>query len=199
METKTPAKGFVRALQLMDDQLSVRWGPKIHQWVIERKAYIPTAEIEYLRRRKARAKQFFNHPPEGSSSAQRTKHGEQWEQVSEELASARTNKRIIMFTKYLSPQVYNQIAAADIRRYGGYARFADALENKETSAEVEAERILQNKRHAYNQEVASMMHHVWNKQEDGLMNREGKTDLRWLLHGKKTQPGDEPLIKLTDF
>jgi len=197
MSDRTPPAGFVRSLQLMDSLLSVRWGPKVGKWVIERKAFVPVSEIEFLRKRKARAKAFFNHPPANATSAQKQQQGALWEELSEELASARMGKRPIMFTKVLSPEIYNALAAADIRRYGGYARYADALEAGEERAEAEAERILSNKRNAYNKEVYDMLNFIWKKREDSLIN--GERDMRKLLHDKKTQPDDEPLLSLTDM
>lgn len=197
METKTPPQGFKRSLQLLDDQLGVRWGEILNQWVIDRKAYLPDSEIQFLRRRKARTKTFFTNPPAGATAAQKKKQFEVWQQVSEELASARKGRRIIIFTKTLSPEIYNALCAADIKRYGGFARFADDWDKKEENAEAEAERVLGNKRHAMNQEIADQLHFVWRKRDTDLLH--GNRDLRQMLHGKKTTPDSQPLIQLTDF
>jgi len=194
---KTPPQGFVRSLQLMDSLLDVRWGEAIGQWVIDRKAFIPDSEIQFLRRRKARIKALVQKSPKEMSAAQKQKVLDLWKQISEELASARKGRRVIVFTKFLSPEIYNELCRRDISRYGGYARFADELERKEENAEAEAERILGNKRHAMNQEIADQVHFLWRRRETDLLH--GNRDLRQMLHGKKTTPDSEPLIKLTDF
>lgn len=197
MTEKTPPQGFRRALQILDSLLDVHWGAVIGQWVIDRKAVIPDSEIEFLRRRKARTKNFVNNPPENATPSQRQKHLDTWKQVSEELASARKGRRVIIFAKELSPQIYNDLCAADIKRYGGYARFADELERKEERAEQEAERVLANKRHAMNQEIADQVHFLWRRRETDLLH--GNRDMRQMLHGRKTTPDSTPLIQLTDF
>lgn len=190
-------QGFVRSLQLVDSMLDVHWGEVLHQWVIDRKAFIPDSEIQFLRRRKARTKKYWTNPPAEATAAQKKQNYLVWQQVSEELASARKGRRVILFSKELSPKLYNELCAADIARYGGYARFADELERKEERAAEEAERVLGNQRHAMNQEIADQVHFLWRKRETDLLH--GNQDMRQMLHGKKTKPGDEPLIKLTDF
>lgn len=197
METKTPPQGFRRSLQLLDDQLDMHWGEAIHQWVIDRKAYIPQTEIEFLRRRKARAKAYFTNPPAGATPSNIEKHRKVWEGVSEELASARKGRRVIVFAKDLTVDIFNSLCAADIKRYGGYARFADELERKEERADIEAERVLGNKRHAMNLEIADQVHFLWRKRETDLLH--GNRDMRQMLHGQKSTPDSGPLIQLTDF
>lgn len=197
MTEKTPPAGFRRALQILDGLLDIHWGAVLGQWVIDRKAVIPVSEIEFLRRRKARTKKFVNNPPSDATPSQRQKHLDTYKGVSEELACARKGRRVILYTKELSPEIYNALCAADIKRFGGYARFADELERKEERAEEEAERVLGNKRHAMNQEIADQVHFLWRKRETDLLH--GNQDMRQMLHGRKTTPDSEPLIKLTDF
>jgi hypothetical protein len=188
----SPPEWFERALTIYDSALHVRWGEKLNQWCIERDAVITPTEIEYMRKRKSRAKSFFNSPPENATRAQIEQQGQLWSQLSEELAAARLNRRIIIFVKQLASPVFDLLAAADIKRYGGYARFADELEHAEAKKEAEADRQLANKRHAYNQEVWGMMDYIWRKREDALLN--GERDFAKLVDSKEPSQ-----ITLTDI
>jgi hypothetical protein len=185
---------FANSLRNYDSKLHLRWGEKLGQWCIERDAVITQEEIGYMRKRKNRTKTYANSPPPNATPRSIEQNLRLWLQLSEELAAARLNRRIILFVRELAPAVFDLLAAADISRYGGYARFADELERAEERSEAEAERILANKRNAYNKEVWSMLDHVWRKKEDKLLN--GERDLGVLLHGKHSE---EPLITLTDI
>ena len=188
----TAPEWFERSLKLYDAELAVRWGEKIGQWCIERTAVITPDEIGYMRKRKLRTKAFVNSPPRTASPASIAQHLRLWLQLSEELAAARLNRRIIVFVRELAPPVFDLLAAADIKRYGGYARFADELEKAEARKESDAERILANKRNAYNKEIWGMLDHIWRKKEDKLLN--GERSMPKLLGLRE----DEPIIQLTD-
>ena len=187
---------FVNMLNAFDSDLSVRWGNVVGQWVIERKGVIGQSEIAFLRRRMERAGRYASSPPPKAKPADVQKHYKTWQGTSEELDAALRGKRIILFTHTLSPQLLDALGMADIKRYGGYARFADELEAAEDRKEADAERQLANKRNAYNKEVWGMLDHIWRKHEDSLLN--GERDMGKLLHGRRTEPGSAPLIQLSD-
>lgn len=193
---KTPPAWFVSALHILDPLLSVRWGDVIGQWVIERKAVIPQSEIDFLKKRLERTRRMVTHPGEMNEqslmSARRTYVG-----VSEEYTSARNGKRVILYTPDLNQSVYDQLVASDMQRYGGYARYLDAVEVAEERREREQQRVTDNKVHAANLETYDMLNFMWRKKENMLLN--GERDMRYILHGKRTTRESEPLIKLTDF
>ena len=184
---------FVSALQTMDPLLSVRWGDTIGQWVIERKAVIPPSELNFLIRREKRTRNFVDHPPADARPSTIATNRNTWVGVSEELVSARRGQRVILFTTRLDQQIYEMLCASDIQRYGGYARFADELERKESRQATDRARMEENSWHAFNAEVADMMHFIWHKRENALLA--GKRSMRELLQQPES---DEPVIKLTD-
>lgn len=188
----TPPEGFERSLKAYDSELHLRWGEKIGQWCIERTSVITPEEIEYMRKRKARTKAYVTAPPPRATQFSVAQNMRLWLQLSEELAAARLNRRIIIFVRTLAPAVFDLLAAADVRRYGGYARFADELEKRESAKEADVDRQLANKRNAYNKEVWGMLDHVWRKKESALLNGERS------LHRLLGQPSDRPIIQLTD-
>lgn len=190
---KHPPEWFVRAINILDPLLSVRWGDVIGQWIIERKGVIPQSEIDFLTKREARTRNWVTNPPADASATSIKTNQNTWYGVSEELISAKQHRRIILFTQRLDNQIYEMLVAADMQRYGGYARFADEIEAKEDRERADAERVAENKRHAFNLEVADMMHFVWRKKETELLS--GHRNMNYLLHGKES---NRPLIQLTD-
>ena len=181
----SPNPGFVQSLHNLDSLLSCRWGDLVCAFVIERVASIPDIEMKYLLRREAR----LNRIVHDESHPQHKKQLETWKSTAEEVKSARAGKRIVMIATVLSDQIYNELCRMDSHRYGGYSRFADELEAAEAKMYAEQERIEANSRHAYNLEVADMIHFVWRKKEDMLLN--GERNLSKLLHGKRS---NKPLI-----
>lgn len=194
---KTAPIGFTTSLTNLDPLLSVRWGETIGQWVIERKAVIPDSELQFLVRREARLRRNIATPLASTKPSTLANMKKTWVGVSEELVAARTGKRVILFSHHLTAALYDALVAGDITRYGGYARFADAMDRADERKEADVDRQLENQRHAYNQEVWGMLDHIWRKKESGLL--QGERDMRYLLHGKHTREDSEPLIKITDF
>lgn len=190
-----PSKGFVNSLNGLDPLLKVEWGNEINQWVITRKAQIPLEERAYLKKRRVRLegliREYEGHV-NGMLKLQKT-----YKSVGEELRAASNGRRVILFTPELNQHIYDALVLGDMSRYGGYARFADKLEEKERAEELELERKQREQRMAMNKEAFDMLHHVWAKKEEKLLA--GERDLKYLLHGKRTEPGEGPLIRLTDF
>lgn len=190
---KTPPRWFVRALEVLDPLLDVRWGSFVGSWVIERKAFVSPEEMHWLRRRVSRTKRLVDFPPADASPQVKVKNTQTYIGLAEELVSAEVGKRVIVIVQELNQAAYDLLVMSDIKRYGGYARFADAIEEKESRKQTDGERVLENKRHAMNLEIADMMHFVWRKKEDALLN--GHRNMNYLLHGKES---NKPVIQLTD-
>lgn len=194
-----PAAWFVRALNLLDPLLRVRWGSAPAMWVIDRKAVIPDHELHYLRRKDDQA--WKNCQPENipvdSKQDEIHKRRMRWQSVHEELVSAEDGRRVLFTTKVLNQTTYDWICQSDIKRYGGYARFADAVEAEEDRLQADHERVMENKRLAMNAEVYDIINFLRRKRAVAMDNNE--QDLKYLLHGTRTKEGDKPLVQLTDL
>lgn len=166
--------GFVKSLELLDPLLSVRWGNIIQQWVIERKSFIGNSEIEFLRRRSERTSKLINSKQNPSKVEISTYRG-----VSEEFISAKDGKRVILFANVLSDEIYNTLCAGDLRRYGGYSRYADELEAKEAREAKDKQRQLDNFNEALHKSVYDELNFVLRKRETELLS--GKRNWKELL------------------
>jgi hypothetical protein len=192
---RTPPQGFVNSLHGLDSLLSVYWGEIVQSWVIARKSAVPETELMLLRKRQARLERLldtYDGHPNGLRKLKDT-----WVGVKEDLRAGYEGKRIILFAAELTPKIYDALVLADMTRYGGYARWADNLEAKEAAMEAKLERDMQEKRLALNKEAYDMLHHVWDKKSDKLAA--GERDMKYLLHGKRSEVGEGPLISLSDF
>jgi hypothetical protein len=182
----TPNAGFVQSLKSMDGLLDVRWGPCIGQFVIERKAVIPQTELGYLIKREKRLDAIVHD----ESHPQAKKKYTDWCSCVEELRSAKTGKRVICITSVLSDGIFNMLCQSDIKRYGGYSRYADELEAAELKMHEDQERIAKNTREAIHKETYDMLRFIWSKKETELLS--GERNMNRLLHGKKS---NKPLIE----
>lgn len=187
-----PPVWFTKALAVLDSNLRVRRSISSERWVIERKGFVPPTEIEILRRRSAR---LYSWLADQSKAKDLDKNKKLWKSVKDELDSAEAGYRVICTPNDLTPQVYNDLCQSDMQRYGGFARFCDEIEAAEAKAEIEADRVMTNRHIAFNNEVFDILSFMERKR---AVSHQGK-DLNYWLHGKKTQPGDGPLITLTDF
>lgn len=187
-----PPVWFTKALSILDSQLRVRRSQAAERWVIERKGFVPLTEIEILRRRTARLYTWLSDPNKANDLVKNTAT---WKSVKDELDSADAGYRVICTPNDLNTDVYNDLCRSDMQRYGGFARFCDEVEAKEAKDDLEAERVMTNKHLAFGNEVFDILRFMENKR---AVAHQGK-DLNWWLHGKTTQPGDAPLIQLTDF
>jgi hypothetical protein len=193
----TPNRGFVNSIKGLDAQLDVRYGDFVRQWVIERRASVPDTEIGYLKRREARVRRILDSRIENMHPNAIAKLEDTWTGLWEQIVSAERGYRVILFAQALTQQIYDALVLADMTRYGGYAAWADRAEADEARREADIDRQLANKRNALNKEAYDMLHHIWAKKSAKLA--QGERDMRYLLHGKRTQAGDAPLIQLTDF
>lgn len=189
-----PPAWFSKSLTVLDSQLRVRRSHATDRWVIDRKGFVPGTELEILRRRCDRLYSWLSDP---NKVADRGTNLKTWKSVKDEMDSAETGYRVICTPTDLNPGVFNDLCQADMQRYGGYARFCDAIEADEAKAELEQERTTSNKRVAMNAEVFDVLNFLGRKR--AVAEDSHETDLRYMLHGKRTQPGDAPLITLTDF
>ncbi len=194
-----PPKWFVDAVALLDPLISIRHSITTSHWVIERKAVIPGSEIETLRRREARVRRWITFPNEDQKKNIH-KNRIEWQNLADEVDSAQRGKRVICRPRVLNAQVYNDLCASDIQRYGGFARFCTEIEQAEEKREADLERMTSNKRVAMNAEVYDILNFLERKKSDAMANRpESELDLSYLLHGRHAQPGDAPLMQLADF
>lgn len=195
----SPAEWFVNALGILDPLLRVRWSNDSSQYVVDRKALIPPDEIGFLRKREAGLwwqSQGHNLPVNIPMKVLHQKRLA-WISCREELTSAEAGRRVIFSTKEITPQTYEWLCASDIKRYGGYVRFADELEAEESRAEADRQRVNDNKANAMHGEVFDMMQFLHRKK--GVLLDSNCMDMQYMLHGKKTTPETEPLIKFTDL
>lgn len=191
-----PPKWFIDAIGILDPMLSVRRSSVSAHWVLERKAVVPISELDTLRRRAARVWRWITFPNE-EQKKQLHANRIAWQALQDEVTSAEGGKRVICRPRVLNQQVFNDLCQSDIRRYGGFARYCTDMERDEERREADLERITSNKRQAFNAEVYDMLNFMERKRSAELGH--GHQDLGYLLHGRHAQPGDAPVIQLTDF
>lgn len=147
MQALSPA-GFRACVSRFDTQLDVRWGEALHQWVVDRTSVIPQNEMEYLQKRKERLERRLRTNPK---TRIQLPNGEEdtvsldteglkkleylYRQVYEEWISAKRGRRVILFASHLTTEIVDALMLSDIKRYGGYSRFADELEYQEDKLE----------------------------------------------------------------
>jgi len=192
-----PPAWFVKAIGIMDPLLSVRRSIITEHWVIERRAVILGSEIETLRRRRDRIRRWITSP-NATQQKNLEKNRKEWESLVDETASAEQQKRIICRPVVINQQVYNDLCNSDFQRYGGFARYCTDVEQDEERREAEMERIMSNKRQAFNAEVYDILNFL-SRRRSSELHHGHDDDLRFLLHGKHSKPGDKPLVQLSDF
>jgi hypothetical protein len=169
----TPER-FRRCLAALDTLLSLRWGPSLGQWVIERTGVVPETELWFLKRRLERgyARYLASSPPtvEGRERVQ---------QLWEELQSGVQGKRVILFTPELTDRIYTAICASDMKRYGGYARIADEIEAREEQAARLADRAMAGERDDLHREAFDVINFLERKRSTQLAH--GIRDFETLL------------------
>ncbi len=175
----TPA-AFESAARSFDRYLRVRWGDRIQQWVIERRAYIPDEEKWFLARREARTLRFSKETKR--SDKERASLKITWQELYEENVSAKNDRRIILFARWLTDEIFDNLAASDIKRYGGYSRFADELERREAVEEKEDSRITLNENESAHKEAFDNMSFLLRRRSADMY--QGERSLTKLLQGR---------------
>ena len=170
--------GFERMLGLMDSKLRVRWGAATGSWVIDRTAWIPLTERQWLERRLEHARRLCTGTPNPDET-----YITAYKNLVEEVASMRDGRRVVFFATKLNNDTFNAICASDIQAYGGYSRFADELEKEEDAATERINRDLANKRENLHRETFDALNFMLTKRETQLLH--GEKDLNTLLHGRK--------------
>lgn len=156
---------FQASLQSFDSLLSLRWGPFVNQWVIQRNSVVGSKEIQFLRNERRRLEKKLN----GSSASEAEKS--RYAGVAEELECALQQKRVILFVSDFSPKVFDTLALGDMQRYGGYSRYTDAQDEKLRKEEEKKEREKQSKLNDLNMEIwgrNGVYDFVRNKRQDAL-------------------------------
>lgn len=170
---------FMRSIASLDPLLSVRWGAYANQWVVERKAVISQEEIGYLARRYRRLGEWVGDDTRSDIERVRATYIG----VAEELVSANQQRRVVFFTPHLDNRTYEQLCLSDIRRYGGYSRLADQMDEFEAGEMARLERALTEERLDINRETYDMLNFLWRKRAAALDH--GQRDMNVLLHGKR--------------
>jgi hypothetical protein len=170
---RTPPKGFVTMLSIMDDKLRVRWGPVIGAWVIDRMAHIPVSEKMLLEKRYNRLRRWAN------KVSPIAKEVETYMNIAEEWLSMKDGRRVIFTTPVLNDKVFNALCASDMQRYGGYSRFADELEAQERQEERARHWRQAHVREELNRESFDQINFLERKRTTQLQH--GVTDLKTLL------------------
>ena len=175
----SPSQSFERSIQLFDSFLNIR--PGVYQqdkWVIERKGYVPTTELEFLKRRTARTLRFAQNTLDARKRDSLLKlHRE----IGEEYESARRGKRVVLVTGTLDSRVFDLLAAGDIQRYGGYSRFLDELEKEEKARDQQLERDLARMRDDQHSETFDKLNFAWKRKDTKLANWDGREKLSDLI------------------
>ncbi len=180
-----PPDWFIRAINALDPLLSVRWGQIIGQFVVERKAFISQFELQYLKNRAERLALLAKD----TTRKDHKKLLDTYRGVAEELIAAQQGRRVIFFAKSITQDTYNMLCLSDIKRYGGYSRLADDLEEMETKAEKKIEKAAEDRRETVNREVFDILQFLFRKRSAALDH--GHRNLNELLHGRKS---DAPII-----
>ncbi len=165
---------FQSACSSFDPLLSFRWSSRIGKWVVDRKALIPGTEIAFLTRRIARL--------EAAGRRVKTARSDsavnfELHQTVEELVSAKEGKRIVFFTKTLDGRTFDALALSDLRRYGGYSRFADELEKSEALASEEGDRMFRNHMEGVHKETYEILSFLDRKRSTELDRGERRLEV----------------------
>ncbi len=167
---------FRAACNSFDPLLSFRWSPRIGKWVVDRKALIPGTEIAFLARRIARLEDAARRAKTSKSDSS---VDSELHQTVEELVSAKEGKRIVFFTETLDRRTFDALAFSDIRRYGGYSRFADELEKNEALASKESDRMFRSHMEGIHHETYDVLNFLDRKRSTELAR--GERRLKVLL------------------
>lgn len=138
---------FVRLLEAFDTLLSVRWGPTVGKWVIQRKSFIGDKERVFLANERARLSKRIEQGK--GSVGDKTRYAG----VAEEHECSLVGCRVILFADVLDENLFNILAMGDMKRYGGYSRYADMQERDKAYQEAKEEKDRESKHMELHQEM----------------------------------------------
>lgn len=171
---RTPPPGFVSSLQALDPLYHVRWGDAIRQWIIEREAVYSETERSFLSNRLRRLK------------AAPKRDAARLAEAFEEDLSAQGGRRVICFVNQLDSKVFDAVCVADVRRYGGWSRYADYLDAQDEKKEEALLRQQASQRDDLHRIAHDHMSFLGQHRIAQL--EAGERDMNFLLHGYRTKP-----------
>ena len=142
-------EGFEQSLRNYDPALSLRWGPKVGQWIIEREGRISSGKMRFLK--------FASERPDADPKAV------------EEFESARHGRIVIHYVKVLDRRVHDFLWDNDLQRIGADKVIEAQLRGFEVAA---ARRRVQSNDIA--RQTADALHFMLNKKSVELQH--GKAD-----------------------
>jgi len=173
-----PPDHIVNLLTAMDSLLRVRWGSFVQKWVVDRVAVTPVTELKWLLRRRERYERWIRTRGEEGK-----KYVSDLASLNEEIASMQDvpARRVIITTSVLDMKVYEALCLGDIRKYGGYSRYADEMER-------EMDRERERSRASYLSRVESVTHEAYGRGgiHDFMVSKKRVGVLGELQRGEKT-------------
>lgn len=192
VSSRETAEKYEQSLQALDALLSVRWGPTINQWVVQRKSFVGEEEIKFLKHERER---MWHRMETGKDSE---KDRLRYPGIAEELACALDQKRVILFVDEFSNDIFRILALGDIKQYGGYSRYHDEQDQKIIQEENKRQKAMENQRLDLNREMfgrGGVHDFIRDKRQTELQH--GKRDVKQLL-GIKGRADWESIPKLVD-
>lgn len=128
-----PPANFEAALHRYDDALSIRWGPVVNQWVLERKGRLIPALHRLLATRRRIAERSLRTSPHDPEALK-------WQKCIEEWQSSRSGKHVIGYVMTLDRRVFDSLWLRDYTKHGGVEASLNAMEAEEQRKELEGRR-----------------------------------------------------------
>lgn len=180
---------FVRLLESFDTLLSVRWGPTVGKWVIQRKSFIGEKEMKFLASERAR---MWKRMESGKASeADKTRYAG----VAEEHECSLLGCRVILFVDTLDENVFRVLALGDMKKYGGYSRYADMQERDKADQEAKDEKTREGRRMEMHNEMfgrGGVHDYIVRKQQTKLQH--GERNIKKLLGYKGLAPWEHKSV-----
>lgn len=147
ISSRETAEQYEKSLQAIDSLLSVRWGPFVNQWVVQRKSFVGDQEIKFLKHERER----MNHRIETGKDSKNDQL--RFPGIAEELECALQQTRVILFVDEFSNDTFRILALGDIKQYGGYSRYHDEQDQKMIQEENKRQKTLEKQRLELNREM----------------------------------------------
>src|SRR4051812_4123457 len=107
ISSRETAEQYEKSLQALDSLLSVRWGPFVNQWVVQRKSFVGEQEIKFLKHERER----MNHRIEAGRDSKNDQL--RFPGLAEELECALQQTRVILFVDEFSNDIFRILALGD--------------------------------------------------------------------------------------